>query len=223
MNETLDKPSREGTAIAELRRSIRLLSILQSAHDTGLNPVPGAAVHTIAYLADALSPVWNLPILDGHVLKQQARPNFPALQRDLDVLVGRGMVEVHDLSISARAGGPVPISASFSLTSLAAVPFAQISASQYFERQLDFVREVTFAAAALGPRGLEGIGTVDASYADPFADVGSVIELGESSTSGRTTAAVAQRFRALAPDADLTDAQLIHLYLRHLYSRMSVA
>lgn len=213
----------DNAMMAETRRSIRLLSILRCAHDAGFDPVPGAAVHTIAYLADALSPVWGLPFLDAHVLKQRTRPNFPSLQRDLDVLVGRGVVEVCDLSVSPEASAESPITASFSLTPLAGPPLNLILASEYFLRQYEFVREVTYAAAALGPEGLAGIGTVDASYADPFADVGSVIELGQPSSSGRTTAEVAEKFRDLAPDADLTDSQLVHLYLRHLYSRLRVA
>ncbi len=214
---------RDEAMVAETRRSIRLLSILRCAHNTGFEPVPGTAIHTIAYLADALSPVWGLPLLDAHVLKNRTRPNFPALQRDLDVLVGRGVVEVHDLTTSPKADSESPIGASFSLTLLAAPSLGLILASEYFRRQFNFVREVTFAAAALGPEGLASIGTVDASYADPFADVGSVIELGQASTSGRTTAEVAEKFRVLAPDADLTDAQLVHLYMRHLYSRLRVA
>jgi len=152
----------------ETRRSVRLLSILRSAQVTGLFPVPGAAIHTIAYLADALSPVWGLPLLDSHVLKNRTRPNFPALQRDLDILVARGMVDVRDLSFSSIVDDEAPIRASFGLTPLASHSLDLIETSTYFRREFDFVREVSFAAAALGPEGLAGIGTVDASYADPF-------------------------------------------------------
>ncbi|QCX26112.1 hypothetical protein [Nocardioides jishulii] len=127
------------------------------------------------------------------------------------------------LSISQTSSDESPISASFSLTPLATPALDGILTNEYFRRQFEFVREVTYAAAALGPDGLASIGTVDASYADPFADVGSVIELDQASASGRTTSEVAQKFRALAPDADLTDAQLVHLYLRHLYSRLRIA
>lgn len=205
------------------RRAVRLLSILRCAHDSGLQPVPGSAVHTIAYLADALSPVWGLPFLDAQVLKQVTRPNFPALQRDLDELVGRGIVRVDEIAIADRHDDNWSTRASFSLTALAEPALARMRESNYFKRQFEFVREVTFAAAGLGPEGLAGVGTVDASYADPFADVGSVIELAEPSVSGQTSAVIAGKFRDLAPDAGLTDAQLVHLYLRHLYSRLRVA
>lgn len=209
--------------VYEARRSVRLLTILRCAEETGFTPVPGAAIHTVAYLADALSPVWGLPLLDAHVLKQRTRPNFPALQRDLDVLVGRGLVQVNDVAVSARVGDESPIKATFSLTDLSNPALELIVGSTYFEREFSFVREVTFAAAALGPAGLAGIGTVDASYADPFADVGSVIDLGSPSSMSQTSAEVARRFRELAPATELSDAQLVHLYLRHLYSRLRVA
>lgn len=209
--------------IAETSRRVRLLTILKCAEETGFTPLPGPAVHTIAYLADALSPVWGLPIMDAQVLKRRTRPNFPALQRDLDALVGLGVVRVDELQIAKRSSDDSPVHATFRLTELAEPALIAVHASDHFRRQFDFVREVTFAAAALGPNGLGSIGTVDASYADPFADFGSVIDLGEVPSHGQTTAQVARRFREIAPDADLTDAQLVHLYLRHLYSRLRVA
>lgn len=207
--------------VLEARRSVRLLSILRCAEESGLDPIPGSAIHTIAYLADALSPVWGLPILDAQVLKQSVRPNFPGLQRDLDALVGRGLVEVESVAIARHASDGWSTRATFSLTPLADPSLQLIVNSSYFGRHFEFVREVTFAAAGLGPDGLADIGTVDASYADSFA--GSVIDLGEPNASGLSTASVAKRFRELAPESELTDAQLVHLYLRHLYSRLRVA
>src|ERR1700722_5033461 len=75
-------------------RKLRLIAILDACSLVGLSPTSIATVHTIAYLADALAPVWNLPILDGQVLKRRLHPFFPRLQRDLDLLVGQGVVHV---------------------------------------------------------------------------------------------------------------------------------
>lgn len=211
------------TQAAELRRSVRLVSILRSAEMSGFTPLPELALHTIAYLADALSPVWGFPILDAQILKQPTRPYFPALQRDLDRLIGRGVVRVDSLHIARRGTTAAPVTATYSLTELAEPALDAIQSSEHFGRQFEFVREVTFAAASLGPDGLNSVGAVDASYSDPLADFGSVIDLTDSTLQWPTSAQVAQRFRVLAPEAQLTDAQVVHLYLRHLYARLQVA
>lgn len=206
-----------------MRRMLRLLAILQCAADGGLSPLPGSAIHTIAYLTDALSPVWGLPILDALVLKQRTRPNFPALQRDLDSMVGRGMVGVERIEVSESSGDVSPVRASYRLTELSAPAISVLAASEYFRDEVRFVREVTYASSRIEPDQLADLGNVDATYSDPFKDVGSVIEIGQSTSTHRSSAEVAQRFRELAPDSNLTDAQLVHLYMRHLYSRLDVA
>src|SRR5262245_45144880 len=75
-------------------RQLRLVAILDTCPSVGLSPTSVTTVHTIAYLADALAPVWHLPILDGQMLKRRQHLFFPTLQRDLDLLVGHGVVHV---------------------------------------------------------------------------------------------------------------------------------
>ena len=91
-------------------------------------------------------------------------------------------------------------------------------------RKLDFVREVVYAASGLGPSGIDDLGQVDAAYSDPLIDVGNVVDIDTEAGRANATARVALRFGELTQDSrELTDAELVHLYVRHLYARMQVA
>jgi len=149
-------PLEDDEQVSKTRRIVRILLILQCADEAGFTPIPGPFIHTIAYLADALSPVWGLPILDAQVLKRRTRPNFPALQRDLDGMVGRGMVEVTDLNVSASADDDAPIRASFRLTSLAEPALSEIRHSTYFRRQFQFIRGGRVGTSGLGEHWRRG-------------------------------------------------------------------
>jgi len=208
---------------ADLRRSIRLVSIITACRDSGVHPVPGSVIHTIAYLADALAPVWGLPILDAQVLKQPTRPFFPALQTDIDCLVGRGVVGVSRFSYDAgSASSPVwSLNADYELLPLASPIIEAINSQEGESLRYKFVREVTFAAAGLGPEAVSNLGQVDAMYSDPDVDVGGMLDL-DDLTSNKTTE-VAKRFNLLAENSAYNASRLIHLYVRHLHARMRVA
>jgi len=208
-------------------RRIRIISILRWAVPAGLSPVKLDIVHSLAYLADALSPVWNLPILDGQLLKT-TRPYFPALQHDLDELVGTGLVEVtrfkySPLSASASSWG---IDADYVLREDRTQPiFDEITRHPEQVRGMEFVREVVFAASGLGVEGLIGIGGLDAAYSDPQVDLGGLLDVNPELGRSNKTAQAASRIATLISDSDhrFSDAELVHLYVRHLYSRMQIA
>ena len=77
-----------------VERRLRLISLLAISEESGLTPAPISNIHLLAYLTDALAPVWHLPVLDGQLLKRRRQPFFPSMQRDLDRLVGMGIVRV---------------------------------------------------------------------------------------------------------------------------------
>ena len=54
-------------------------------------------IHALAYLSNALAPIWNLLPFDGKLLKRQRGPYYPALQWDLERLVAQGLVRVSGL------------------------------------------------------------------------------------------------------------------------------
>ena len=84
-------------AAAAIRRRVRLVVLLDASREAGLDPLPTRRLHLIAYLANVLSPVWDMPSVDGTVLKRRGGPFYPDLQADLDRLVGLGVARVEGL------------------------------------------------------------------------------------------------------------------------------
>jgi hypothetical protein len=162
-----------------VQRRVRLLTLFRAAADVGLDPLGVGTVHALAYLTDALAPVWHLPPLDAAVLKRATRPFFPALQRDLDALVGHGLVQVTRFAhVSDDEGRTWRLDADFRLVSDAAAPV--LAAADAFAEQRSkavFVREVVYAASGLGRSGVDSIGVLDAAYSDPLVDVGGLIDV----------------------------------------------
>lgn len=156
----------------------------------------------------------------------QATSFFPNLQRDLDLMVGQGVVHVARVKyLPNEDNGGWQLDAYYSLES----EFSEriLSVARSFELQakkLKFVREVVYAASALGLDGIDNIGEIDAAYSNPLVDVGGMVDLATESGRKNATARVALRFGELTPDSrELTDSELVHLYVRHLYARMQVA
>jgi hypothetical protein len=204
-----------------VQRRVRLLTLFRAASDVGLDPLPIGSVHALAYLTDALSPVWHLPPLDATLLKRVRRPFFPALQRDLDALIGRGLVEVVRFAyVSADDGHGWQLEADFRLMPDAALTV--LTAAQQFGEQVSratFAREVVYAASGLGAEGVDSIPLLDATYSNPLVDVGGVVDVGPGGTNATAEAALA--FVALAGESRrLSEPELVHLYVRHLYARM---
>lgn len=207
-----------------LKRQIRLLSILSSAEDAGMVPLPVSSVHMIAYFADVLAPVWDLPVLDSVILKRVRRPFFPRLQADLDSLVGLGVVEVTRFNY-VLANGEWRIDADYNLNpQLSDRVLAEIRRYPQQAEGIEFVREVVYAVSGFGITGIDNLGSADAAYSDPYVDVGGIINVSDRDGEPNASARVALRFRELVQGARaLSDSEIIHLYVRHLYSRMQVA
>lgn len=213
--------------LQRVERRVRLIGILLFGRKAGITPMSTDVIHSIAYLADVLSPVWHLPILDAQLVKQVRKPYFPALERDLDQLVGIGLVEVERFRYvnPAEQIAQWRIDADYRLIEERAKPILD-SVAQFDQqsRKFDFVREVVYAASGLGPEGIAEIGLVDAAYSDPLVDVGGLLDVDRANGGKNLTATVAERFAALTEaDARFDDAELVHLYVRHLYTRMNVA
>jgi len=179
----------------------------------------------IAYFADVLAPVWNLPVLDSVVLKQLRRPFFPRLQTDLDYLVGSGIVLATRVGYVQAGDDDVRIDADYELNRSFAEPIlVEIRNHAQQAERLDFVREVVYAVSAFGVDGIPDLGTADAAYSDPLVDFGGLIDITEDADESNPSARAALRFRQLDISAsNLSDAEVVHLYVRHLYSRMQVA
>jgi len=208
-----------------LLRSLRIILILDGCRSVGIRPVNVDVVHSLAYLTDALAPLWRLPLLDAQILKQAGSPWFPALQRDLDRLVGRGVVAVTRLDYRPEGARDWRLDADYELIENSAGPILRkLDEFESTYRMHALVREVVYAASAFGPEGIERLNDVDATYADPLVDYGGLIDMSGEPGSRNPTAAFAQRFAALAPNSrTLGEGELLNLYVRHLYQRMRVA
>jgi hypothetical protein len=200
-------------------RQIRILGLLDAAEHVAMTPLQAELLHTIAYFADALSPVWDLPILDAQFLKR-ARPYFPALQADLDVLVAIGMVVPTQLRILDLPDGP-RLEASYALNRNFADPVLRSATDLLvLGRGIAFIREVVFAVSALGLEGISTATEADVTYANPMADLGSMIDI-DPDEGENPTAAIALRFGSLlGAERPLQVPEMVHLYVRQLYARM---
>ncbi len=214
--------------LQQTERRLRIVSILKWAEPVGLSPTSTDVLHSIAYLADVLSPVWHLPALDGQVLKRIKRPFFPRLQHDLDELVGIGLVRVcrfdYLVDDDQQNGATWRVDGEYELRSDRAKPI--LDAIMRFPEQHkrhEFVREVVYAASGLGSEGLAAIGLLDAAYSDPYVDIGGLLDV-EPDDGENLTAHMAQRFATLTAETEgFTSAELVHLYVRHLYARLKIA
>ena len=202
--------------------ALRLVAILDGAERVGTAPLRLQTLHSIAYFTDALAPVWNLPVMNGQILKRMA-PYYPTLQYDLDRLVGCGVVDVSDVAYREIEKSWV-LDASYRLRYEAASNILAVAES--YPRQaaeLAFVREVVYATAGLGLDGVDGAPTVDATYSDPLIDIGGVIDV-DPEGAPNLSAGVALRFGSLlAGNNPLGTAEMVNLYVRHLYARLYAA
>jgi hypothetical protein len=209
--------------LKRIERQLRMIAILDGAERLGFLPLPISSIHTIAYFADALAPVWNLPIIDGYILKR-ARPYYPALQLDLDRLVGKGIVSAQDISYSEVARESWQLGARYHLNRNLAAPILLLAEEfQEQAQELAFVREVIYAISGFGLDGIDDASSLDAMYGDPLVDLGSIIDV-DRQAEPNPTARVALRFGTLlTSDLRLPMAEMINLYARQLYSRIRVA
>lgn len=216
MTSAVERLSDDGSQ--RIKHQIRVLAILSGAERAGLVPLPAAQLHTIAYFADALAPVWGLRILDAQLLKRSSGPLSPSLQEDLDALVGRGVVEPCEVRHTRDADGTWRLDASYRLNWSMARRILETARSFEGEAaQIELTEEVVLAVSALDTDSLPAASRSDASYGDVLIDDGDVVNIETQRGTANPTAQIALRFGALMEsDVDLTPAEMVHLYVRQL-------
>ncbi len=207
--------------ISTLRRRVRLIVLLDSAERAGLVPLPILRLHTLAYLANVLAPVWDMPALEGKILKRHGGPFYPALQRDLDRLVGMGVVLISGLGHVRDEEGRWRLEGSYRLRRAIAERVLQYLDRLDDERRLAaFVDELAFALSALSDEDLDGAMQEDATYSDPIVGVGNVIDFAEWQQKNYAANAARHFERLLPSGARATPGEKLHFYVRHLHARM---
>lgn len=213
----------EAPSLQHVRRKLRLIAIVAAAERAGLAPLQTRQLHAVSYFADALAPVWGLRILDAQLLKRREGPTSPLVQKDIDWLVGEGVVNVSSVRHAADAEGLWRLDAAYSLNCELANPI--LAATQSFDDfalELDYLREVVFALSSLGAIGISSASAADASYGDDLVDLGGLVDIAGDNSEENPTVQIAIRFGELMqPDIALSDSEKIHLYVRELYRRLA--
>ena len=212
-----------------LRRRCRVLLLLEAAEQSGITPMPSARLHAFAYLADVLSPVWELIPFDGKVYKSNGGPRYPDLQDEIDSLVVLGLVQASDLTYEATADGGARIVGCYGLNFVAPhlEPILSALGARSAEAAVDpgdlnlhaYLLELAGALATLPDDQIESATGVDVTYraqAQPhnvvdFAEW--VDDEWEANPSWRT----AERFQAFFPsESNLLSGEKLYLYAAYL-------
>ena len=200
-------------------QTIRVLSLLDALAAAGLAPSSARALHELAYLANVLAPVFDLPPMDATLLKRKSGPYYPELQQTIDRLVGRGLVEAMELRYELDEVEQVyRISASYRLRR-AAVGGALTLYRKFYAVEAQFLDELAAAYGALSDAEQGHIAVGDARYADVSVDTNNVIDFGQWASAEKNFSRNAAM--AFAPGRNLLPAERLYLYLDHLQQRVA--
>lgn len=221
---TVVPSSEEELFVASIRRRIRLVVLLQASAEAGIEPLPSMRLHAIAYLANVLAPVWDMPSADGAILKRSGGPFYPDLQRDLDRLVGLGVASVADLRHVRLDDNHYRVEASYRLNPRMAAPILEYLSTLPEEAEAArFVRELALALSSLSDEEIDRAVTEDATYSNPRIGPDNVIDFGEW-IEANYSAAAAEKVGSLIPTGAVVGAsEKVHLYVRHLRRRLQGA
>ena len=196
---------------------LRLLTIVDLAEEVGLGPVGSRLIHLVAYLANALSPVWSLAPQRPEVLKLFGGPYDPSLQHDLDQLVGRGALLIHEPRYDFSGENGWRLAAAYSVNDELARPFLDTSALFPDEHEATLVvREICLALSAMPDEAIDALARFDVSYADPSVSPNSVVDL-SGPDGANPTSRTARRFADLGRSGhEASPSEQAHLYIRHM-------
>ena len=213
-----DKYDRE---VAAIRRRVTLITLMDAATQAGIVPIQILRIHTLAYLVNVLAPIWDLPVLEGKILKRHGGPFYPTLQQDLDRLVGLGITQVMELHHVEDSPGCWRLEGRYSLNYDFAQPILdQIRKIPDEYEVWSFIHELVVAISSLSDHDIDIAMKEDATYSDPYVAVGNVIDFAEWSTKN-SSASAADYFETVLPSGGrTTPGEKLHLYVQHLYRRL---
>jgi hypothetical protein len=200
-------------------KRVRLLMLLDAADYAVITPVSTSRLHAFAYLADVLSPVYDLAPIARSIRKRRTGPYYPELQWELDRLVGMGLVEVFDLNpVVERARAY--IDAAFALErDRCETLLAIISKEKQFAKLKEFFQELAGALADVPDIELDATTSADATW-ESGAE-GAVIDYADWRARNYSRAG-ADRVGQLASEmwargsTPLSPAAKINLYVRYM-------
>ena len=193
--------------------------LLYGAERAGMNPIRLRQLHTYAYLSNVLAPVWNARVFDGRLLKRRGGPFYPALQQDLDYLIGRGVVLIADVRHFRDDDEQWRLDGTLSLNhELAAGVVQAIAEIPYLHEIQSYLLEIAYAVSPLSEAEFETVPREDPTYADPTVDYENVVDFAEWRKLNYSANA-AYHFKSFSAQA--TPGELLHLFVRHLQRRIN--
>ena len=218
ISNLLPNPSSAKVTTSNVLRQTRLLSLLHAAEVAGIAPLSATRVHQLAYLTDALAPVWELTPLTPELLKLYGTPYDAGLQSDMDRLVGMGLARARDLSYFQDDCGRWRVAALYSLNLEPSLPLLRELDRLPDEREAAHVtKEICLAVSALPPDAVDQVLQLDVAYSSPTSSDNTLLSLYDSDGKNSTSRA-ANQFQQLVPaGANLNPAEQANLYIRHLY------
>jgi hypothetical protein len=208
-------------SVEVLRRQVRLVMLLDAAEGAGLLPLKILRLHAFAYLSNVLAPVWDMPVLDGRILKRRGGPFYPDLQQDLDRLVGRGVAVISGVGHIQDEAKRWRLEGAYRLNRKFADPILEALSQFPEERRLgSFILELSYALSALSDDELDRAFSEDATYSDPMVTIDNVIDFADW-RERNYSANAADKFENVIPGGNATPGEKLHLYVRHLQRRIN--
>lgn len=220
--------------VHRLRRRCRVLLLLEAAERASIAPLPSARLHAFAYLADVLSPVWDLDPFDGKVYKSEAGPRYPDLQREIEALVVLDLLQVSDLSYETTTDAGARVVGRYGLNFASAHLEAILDAlgAHSPDTALDpadldlhtYLFELASALSTLPDDQIESAASVDVTYGS-VAQLHNVVDFAEWARdrwAANPTWRTAERFKDFLPaDSPLLSGEKLYLYAAFLGRAMN--
>lgn len=215
--------------LERIRRRARLLLLLDAAERAGITPIASGKLHAFAYLADVLSPVWNLIPFDGKIYKSEGEPHYPDLQVELDHMVALGLLQINDLRYVERGDNRARIEGYYSLnfSSVQLPLLLEALGAEGPSQAIDpsdanvhaFLVELAGALATLPDDQIDVAAGVDATFgvAENLNNVIDFAEWVEDKWQANSSWRAAERFREFLPEnTTLSPGEKIYLYANYL-------
>jgi hypothetical protein len=193
--------------------------LLDAAEYACISPIRTDRFHGLAYLADVLSPVFDLAPTRGRILKRRKGPYYPDLQEDLDRLVGLGLVNVSDLSVQAE-GDRTFLDAYFDVNIGRAAPLlAAVYADADLLKLREFFRSLAEAVGRVDDQEIDEATRSDLTWSGNIS--GTLIDFAEWRSENLSVNA-AEKVTDLAesglglPDGLVRPDGSLHLYVSYL-------
>lgn len=219
--------------LSQLKQRARVLLLLDAAERAGIAPLRSSRLHAFAYLANVLSPVWDLVPFDGKIYKSEGGPHYPDLQSELDRLVVLGLVEISNLKYIDRGNDGARIDGEYGLnfSSKFLEPILNAIGGGDADKAIDygdynlhaFLVELACALATLADDQLDAAVGADVTYRSGGA-LNNVIDFGEWGTDTNLSVLTAQRFQNFLPQSSsLRPGEKLFLYATYLGKVMDAA